>query len=816
MSGLYFKHLLSLIILFTSLSTAIGQTIPVDANGVKVVCVADGDKLDKHLKGDDKKAIRKLIIKDNSTKPYRAFYNNESGSWLKSFTKDFFSVLKKLPNLEEIDASESAGASCELARNYSDVSLNIRKLTLRSEDGFMKVNYGELGQGDPTVDIIMEYLDICRKFNSERPSDIHMMNLREKMYPQLEEFVLAGLIKFADSHIPDSLFVNIPQRNGSLPIILPKEGKLCFSNVKNNPTFKYNVIVDNGDPITEKDMEGVFFTDDSFIRRLNQQKYVLPASVRFIVKCENRLPEGKLNTLEFAPSPNQIFVGNDVFDKLNVKNVIFNRPAAILCKFHNLDSLVFNKTAFLPKTYYYHSNLQGIKNLIFNDYAIIEEGCGGSGHEMVVFKNGGTIQNEAFGEVGTIRFEKKPTISDKYGFPKIVYVPEGCKANFPKTGNYSHAAATIYEILPEKVAKEMIGRSIELKTPGSLLSVISPSELSKVDSLTVVGIMNEADAKVLTELGTNVSYLNLRDCIIINSEDESGVKHCIIPSGFMKGNPALQEVILPRTAIHFSHYGILNDCPRLKKIVLPPHLETIGFNNIQNCPSLEEIIFPKSVTYIAGNSNDNTCLFNCPNLKKVIFNGSLLNYNTFLCRDGGTTLKEVRLPGYKSWAGGYSHAIGTYHNPLQNATVYIPDNAPSFTGQYINCNMYFQSPKAHYRVGNDLKLENCIIHCPKGAMTSYYSVFGKDNEYVESDYPVPVVEKDEYALKYISNQKQLERKLEETKAKKADAEWRRKYGNNAEPCMQCYGTGIQNRKVGNTYYPKFCPYCNGSGVVRKK
>lgn len=506
-----------------------------------------------------------------------------------------------------------------------------------------------------------------------------------------------------------------------------------------------------------------------------------------------------------------------MFGNLNVKDVVFDRPAAILCRFLNLDKLVFNKEAKLLKKHFDHSILENIKNLIFNDYAKIESSAGGSKHENVLFKADAYLEEGAFGDIGTIRFEKKPVVSEKYGFPKIVYVPMGSKANFPRTGDYSHPSPKIHEILPLKSAKDMIARTLELNTPGSLLSTISPSDLAKVDSLTVVGIMNEADAKVLTELATTVSYLNLRDCIIIDSEREDGVMHCIIPNNFMKESSALEEVIFPRTAIYFSH-NILSDCPRLKRITFPPYLEKMGFSNIRNCPSLEEVVLPASIYYIAGNNDDNRCFGGCSNLKRVVFNGSKLDYNTFLCKEAVSSLQEIRLPGYASWSGGYFHAIGTSNSsyPIENATVYIPDNVPSFTGKYINCDMYFQSVKGGYEPDSHLKLENCTIHCPKGSTTAYYSAFGKDNEYVESDYPKPEVEKDEYALRYISNQKQVEKQLAETKAKKADAEWRRKYGNNAEPCMQCYGTGILNRKVGNTYYPKFCPYCNGSGVVHKK
>lgn len=356
---------------------------------------------------------------------------------------------------------------------------------------------------------------------------------------------------------------------------------------------------------------------------------------------------------------------------------------------------------------------------------------------------------------------------------------------------------------------------IELEAPGTLLSAISPSELRKIYSLTIVGVMDQSDAKVLTELGANISYLNLKDCIILNTEDARGLKYCVIPSGFMKGSNALKEVILPRTATSIEDYGVFSNCPRLKKVEFPPYLESIGYAAFQNCPSLEEVNLPKSLRYIGdGGTEEYDCFSGSKNIKKVKFNGSSLSYNISLF-GGANSLEEIWIPGYKTWSGGYNHIIGSTYQPIENAKVYVPSNVSSVYGNYVNCNFYFQAAKAPSK-GSCSGLSCCIIHCPKGSTTSYYSEFGSDNEYIETAFPAMESEKDEYALKYINNQKQIERKLEETKARKADAEWRKKYGNNTEPCIQCFGTGIFNKKVGNTYYPQFCPYCNGSGVVRKK
>lgn len=251
---------------------------------------------------------------------------------------------------------------------------------------------------------------------------------------------------------------------------------------------------------------------------------------------------------------------------------------------------------------------------------------------------------------------------------------------------------------------------INLNTPGSLLSAISPADLSKTKSLTISGRMNEDDAKVLTELGTNISYLNLQNCNI--TSDGTG-DYYQIPMNFMK------------------------DRPKLKTVVFPKNLKSIDYFAFQNCIALEEVILPKSLKNMANRlwaGEDGTPFRGCTSLKKLIFNGSVLKSKLDLPGNITQNLQKIRFPGTSDGS-----AIGYYHGisgTVRNAKVYIPALVEcDFGGTFENCEVYFESPKApesiHY-----LKLNNCTIHIPKGSTTSYYSKFGNQN-YVESDYPQP-------------------------------------------------------------------------------
>lgn len=262
---------------------------------------------------------------------------------------------------------------------------------------------------------------------------------------------------------------------------------------------------------------------------------------------------------------------------------------------------------------------------------------------------------------------------------------------------------------------ERIVTTIRLNSPGTLLSVIPPNELGKIESLTITGYMNKADANVLTELGTNISYLNLNDCHIINSEEADLSQVCEIPYGFMRNRP------------------------KLKEIVFPKNLRSIGDFAFQDCSSLEELILPQSLKYMNNRlwaGEDGTPFKGCTSLKKIIFNGTILKYKLILPKDIAPSLKEIRFAGTSDGS-----AVGYYHGisgTVSNAKVYIPASIKSdFGGTFENCEIFFESPKAPESTYY-LKFNNCKIHIPKGSTTSYYSKFGNLN-FIESDYPQPTI-----------------------------------------------------------------------------
>lgn len=768
----------------TSSVPMVAQTIPVDANGVKVVTFKPGEKIAKQLKGDNKKDIKKLVVKQTGDPDGYGWY-------------EFEKMLSKLPNLEALDASDSESASTLLSGSVDTYVCGngLRKIETLKLQSTRKIS--EAMSSDPYQRLLYLIRDI-------------RLPEKYRLYPSLTDCVITNVWNGSGFTDCDSLYVNCLYENQFVLVLLPKENGVCFKKINNPTSHNYQILVGNhgrGNFIepANANLDGAIVIDEGFLFRNSQEELVIPESVKYLMNFSSG--RGEVNVFNVASSSKPLHIYFESYYGQNInKQALFDRPVVVhsgrFGQYKTFDSLAFNKSAELKKG----AVIRDVRKIVFNADAEIAQGCGGSGADSIIFNGPSHLAKEAFGNVGTIIFNAPVKLEENYAAAKQVYVPDGYKQSVPKS-----STGRVIEMLTEKAAKDKIAKTIELQKPGSLLSIISPDELSKVDSLTVAGTMNFADAKVLTESGARIGYLNLRDCIIIDTDNESGVRNSEVPRNFMKGSDALKEIILPRTATEIDQ-NALSNCARLKTVVFPPYLERIWYGALENCSSLEEVILPKSLTHIADNSSHSETFGKCPDLKKVVFNGCTLSYNRYLFKDS-KNLKEIWLPGYKEWSGGYDHQIGK--SPHRGVKVYVPQNVTSFTGDYVECEVYFQSPKVPHK-GRDLTLDHCTIYCPKGATTSYYSAFGKDNKYVEADFPTMKPEKDDYALQYINKQKALAKKLEAEKAKKADAEWRRQYGDNTEPCMQCYGTGILRRKVGNTYHSQFCPYCNGSGAVRKR
>ena len=83
---------------------------------------------------------------------------------------------------------------------------------------------------------------------------------------------------------------------------------------------------------------------------------------------------------------------------------------------------------------------------------------------------------------------------------------------------------------------------------------------------------------------------------------------------------------------------VFSRCDKLKKVVMPSTLTSIGYNTFYYCEAIEEISFPDNVTWFA----DSQC-YNCRNLKKVKLPANLKSLGQFTF-NGCKLLTEIDIP----------------------------------------------------------------------------------------------------------------------------------------------------------------------------
>ncbi|MDE5610355.1 MAG: leucine-rich repeat domain-containing protein [Bacteroidales bacterium] len=268
--------------------------------------------------------------------------------------------------------------------------------------------------------------------------------------------------------------------------------------------------------------------------------------------------------------------------------------------------------------------------------------------------------------------------------------------------------------------------SIKVARPGTLLSSISPEDLKNSQNLSIGGLLDETDLKVLTDLGKNLVRLDLSSAYIglseqaiqkrsaarlfgINtdllllatalgnedkidnalSEAELLDRRYLLPKETLRNLPMLEILILPKWC-NVIEDDAVSSLPRLYEVKLPENLESIG-NSFKDCPNLKEVTFPATLTDIGNAFSAKTLIkadFSaCKNLKSI--DGAML-------KQGGTLYCPASLEFISSISSGY--------RGLQNVVIHCKSSKP-FRGS----------------------VQNCTLYIPKGNVTAWYAEYGTDN-----------------------------------------------------------------------------------------
>ena len=740
-----------LTILINSTQAILAQDTPVLPGGLKIVTLENGDKLGKHIKGGEKKDIRRLVIKD--------YPSNSYGS--SDFCEDFYKVLSQLPNLETVDVSNSKGGSSKAIFNMDNKikSLNVKNIIIdnvyTTGDSLNIATIGEL---------ISRYDNLIGKMGTQDG----WMNYID--YPDIEEFKILNVGWKQNDITQDSLYFNL-NYNGLTPILVTKENALLLrkSNITNRPYHVimglYNIldrdrrtIQQRGIIPDKKKLNGAIICDNSILDQLKVDTLIIPSTIQQIINTPYKI-DGEANVVIFEEGHTPLYIEKNALEGINIRKcVVVNRPATVLYRFHDLDSLIFNKWVSLPQLSTEYANLTNIKKLIFNDYTNIDARSGGSGHSMVLFRKEATLKEDAFGEIGTVRFEQTPVLERNYAKPDTVYVPNGFKSKIPCTLNNP----TVYEIGLKG------NESLSLKSlhQNSLPFKISPYKSTEIEPLNISALPLSENSKCFVSLcqGDFWKYIGKGE---ISELDKAKYKKTpTYPEQYKTYQDALNGLfyeVIPCKAYNFNTTGatiyqsnkdqILGSFPLLH---IPQNKVTeLGAAGRRDCA------LPLKETYlIKPRSNETYYRVSLP-----IISGDLeyLSHIQDINDSDRLGLLCIMKPGVQ-----VNSDFGSYN--------YIP------------------TPVALYLI--DQATNTILADFTKCLDTSNPS-------------------------KYKNIYKQREATINVEKKKQTEAavkEYKKKYGENASPCATCAGTGRRTYTSSTTgqQYNKVCNVCGGSGKIYKR
>lgn len=467
-------------------------------------------------------------------------------------------------------------------------------------------------------------------------------------------------------------------------------------------------------------------------------------------------------------------ITGDAFYESNVTNIIAEESDSSLIIGDNygfgfnkkLSHIVFKRPVVLGVKAFLCSNAKTVH--FEKDAELFSGAFDNCTFDSVIFDKNVTI-HEYLPKAKYLIFKKVPTIIDERigsnDVEKYITAPEEAVDLFVKAG-----------IPREKIigisSKPKLSYNITLDSPNSILSKLPLNELSRIDSLTIKGVMYESDLEILKKC-TQLTYLDLSQAYTMyspeklqsmednlkavnamfgilsdvldmqhkngevssinymnakllaelgkeKSEIQESEDFCLIPEGAFSNMLQLRTVKLPYRASTIK-YEAFKNCTNLENVELPPHLKSIGNKCFSECSNLKQIKFPVSL-----NSLGKEAFTNCSSLAKIDLSNCTFKSeewrNTF---DGCDKMTDLYLPqGIK---------IIKYAGRIKGLHVYIPSCVERLEYTYSQMNLHFKSVKAPVVLHNYTiaRPRNCTVYIPKGSMTSYYSTFGDDNEYIE-------------------------------------------------------------------------------------
>ena len=167
------------------------------------------------------------------------------------------------------------------------------------------------------------------------------------------------------------------------------------------------------------------------------------------------------------------------------------------------------------------------------------------------------------------------------------------------------------------VLRDELELTIAVNNAGELINKIAPSIKNFITSLTITGIINGTDIKLIRELATKGSlmHLNLSDASIVEGGEayykDYKTQNNVIGNHMFYDCDILKSIILPSKLFSIEDYAFSN-CDEVESIALPEGINEVPYAALSFCDNLSYIMIPSSVKII-----DNYSLSYCRVLKRI-------------------------------------------------------------------------------------------------------------------------------------------------------------------------------------------------------
>lgn len=338
-----------------------------------------------------------------------------------------------------------------------------------------------------------------------------------------------------------------------------------------------------------------------------------------------------------------------------------------------------------------------------------------------------------------------------------------------------HFYLTLLLLLKIFTADTQVLKEVDVSTPGTFSSLLTPDELNTVTNLTLTGIIDARDIFAIRDLMPELKNLNIKagitqfenfDSFELPANSFLGktkLEKVLLSNGLFyirenafKGCVNLSgELIIPRSVFLISHYafencrsltgvlnlsrvgglgvGVFNGCSGLTGLIIPSTIGHIGHEAFKNCVNIRgELIFPDRVISIGSAS-----FSGCVNINKLSLSKELLHidqfafYNCYSINGSLTIPEKIRTISRYSFANcfGFDGSL-TFPDSINSIEEQAFSGCSSFIGKLIIpdlVNTIGSYAFANCKSFSELKLSESLKIIPKGCFQNCSGFTGSLN-----------------------------------------------------------------------------------------